>query len=141
VIEHMHLLGIHEDAGLDITDEGIVGEGIPQAGDDVVEFARAHVALGMLHVIVEAEVQRGIGIRRGDDIPAGASARDVIERGEAARDVKGRVKGGGAGGDEADPFSVTAARKESSVNGSNEVTVWLRFSASTGISARRDDRP
>jgi hypothetical protein len=102
VIEHMHLVGIHEDAALDVADEGVVGEGIPQAGDDVVELARALVALGMLHVIVEAEVERGIGVRRGDDIPAGAAARDVVERGEAAGDVIGRVKGGGAGGDQAD---------------------------------------
>ena len=30
-------------------------------------------------------------------------------------------------------FSVTCESAESSVNGSNEVTVWLRFSASTGM--------
>ena len=41
VVEHMHLVGIEEDAALDVADEGVVGPGIPQAGDDVIELARA----------------------------------------------------------------------------------------------------
>ena len=96
------LSGSKIDAALDVADEGVVGPAVPQAGHHVVELARAAIALAVLHVLVEAEIQRRIGIGGGDDVPAGAAAAEVIERGEAARDVIGRVEGGRAGGDEAD---------------------------------------
>ena len=92
VVEHAHFGGIEIQALLDVAHEGVVGEGIPQTGDDVVELAGPLVALGMLHVIVEAEIERRIRVRGGDDVPARAPARDVIERGEAARDVIGRIE-------------------------------------------------
>ena len=41
VIEHMHLGGIEIKPGFDVADKGVVGEGIPQPGDHVIEFARA----------------------------------------------------------------------------------------------------
>ena len=128
----MHFRGIEVQALLDVAHEGVVGEGIPQARDDVVEFARALVALGMLHVVVEAEIQRRVRIRGGDDVPARAAAGDVIERGEAARDVIGRIERRRTRRDQADPFG-RAGSADSSVNGSNEVTVWLRLSALTGM--------
>ena len=87
---------------LDVADEGVVGPAVPQAGDHVVELARAAVALGVLHVLVEAEIQRRVRIGGGDDVPAGAAAADMVERGEAARDVIGLVEGGRAGRDQAD---------------------------------------
>ena len=73
VVQHMELGGIEIDAALDVADEGVVGPRIPQAGDDVVVLARAGVALGMLHLLVHAEVERGIGIGRRHDVPAGAA--------------------------------------------------------------------
>ena len=72
VVEHVHLGRIEIEALFDIAHEGVVGEGIPQAGDHVVELARALVALGVLHVIFQPEIQRRIRIGGGDDIPAGA---------------------------------------------------------------------
>ena len=102
VVEHVQLGGIEIDAVLDVADEGVVRPAVPQPGNHVVELARAGVALAMLHVLLEPEVQRGIRVGGGDDIPAGAAATDVVERGEPARDVVGRVEGGRAGGQEAD---------------------------------------
>ena len=129
----MQLLGIEIDAALDVANESVVGPGIPEAGDDVVEFAGAGVALVVLHVLFEAEVERRVGIGGGDDVPARAAAADVIERGEAARDHDKR----GSKVVEAVAMRprclVVTASTGNSVNGSNEVTVWLRFSASTGM--------
>ena len=62
MIEDVHLGGIEIEPRFDIAHEGVVGEGIPQARDHVIEFARPLVALGMLHVIVEPEVQRRVRI-------------------------------------------------------------------------------
>ena len=62
MVERVHPGGIEEQAALDVAHESVVGEGIPQARDDVVELAGALVALGVLHVIVEAEVQCGVRV-------------------------------------------------------------------------------
>ena len=102
--EHMHLGRIEIQARFDVAHEGVVGEGIPQARDHVVEFARPLVALGVLHVVIKPEIQRRVRIGGGDDVPAGAAAADMVERGEAAGDVIGLVEGGRAGGDQADMF-------------------------------------
>ena len=86
----------------------------------------------MLHVVVEAEIQRRIRVRGGDDVPARAPAAEMVERGEAAGDVIGLVEVVEAVAIR--PMrSVTADSADSSVNGSNEVTVWLRLSALTGM--------
>ncbi len=51
------------------------------------------------HVVFEAEIQRRVGVRGGDDVPRRAATAQVVERGEAARQVIGRVEGRRAGGD------------------------------------------
>ncbi|CAM2159799.1 conserved hypothetical protein [Paraburkholderia tropica] len=102
VIEHVHFLGIEILAARDVAYESVVVPAIPKAGHDVEELARATIALVVLHMFVEAEIQGGIGIRSGDEIPARASAAQMIERGETARDVVRRVEGRRCGGDEAD---------------------------------------
>ena len=56
----------------------------------------------MLHMLFQPEIQRRVGVGRGDDVPAGAPAAEMIERGEAARDVIGLVEGRRAGRDKAD---------------------------------------
>lgn len=94
MVERVHLLGIDEQPAFDVAHESVVGEGIPQAGDDVVELAGALVALGVLHVIVEAEIQRRVRVRGGDDVPAGAAAAEMVEGRKAARDVIGLVERG-----------------------------------------------
>ena len=97
---------------VDVADEGVVGPAVPQAGHHVVELARAAVALAVLHVLVEPEIERRVRIGGGDDVPAGAAAADVVERGEPARDVIGRVEGGRAGGDEADMLGTPGQRRQ-----------------------------
>ncbi len=66
----------------------------------------------MLHVVVEAEIQRRIRVRGGDDVPAGAAAADMVQRREAAGDVIGLVEGGRCGGDQADPLGHGGERRE-----------------------------
>ena len=110
--EHVHLGGIEIDAVLDVADEGVVRPAVPQARHHVVELARAPIALAVLHVLVEPEIERRVRVRGGDDVPAGAAAAQVIERGEAARDVIGRVERGRAGGDEADMLGDLRERRE-----------------------------
>ena len=106
------LLGIEIDAALDVADEGVVGPAVPQAGHDVVELARAAIALVVLHMLVEAEIQRRVGIGGRDDVPAGAAAADMVERGEAARDVIGRVERRRGGGDQADMLGRHRQRRQ-----------------------------
>ncbi len=108
----MHLGGIEIEARFDVAHKGVVGEGIPQAGDDVVEFARPLVALGVLHVIVEPEIQRCVRIGGGDDVPSRAAAADVIERGKAAGDMVGLIKSGRACRDQADMFGCACERRQ-----------------------------
>ena len=67
-----------------------------------MELARADVAGVVLHLLRATEIPGGVGVGGGDDVPAGAAARDVVERGEAAGDVVGRVEGCRGGGDESD---------------------------------------
>ncbi len=112
VIEHMHFRRIEKHAVLDVADPGIVRPTVPQPRHHVIEFARPAIALAVLHVVVHAEIQRRIGIGGGDDIPAGAACRKMIERGETARDVIGRVEGRRAGGDEADALGDLRQRRQ-----------------------------
>src|SRR5438270_12594640 len=92
--QHMHLRGIEIQPALDVAHKGIVGKGIPQPRDHVIELAGAPVALGVLHVILQPEVESRIGIRRGDDIPSGAPAADMVERGETPGEMIRLVEGG-----------------------------------------------
>jgi hypothetical protein len=89
---------------LDIADEGVIGPAVPQARDHVIKFPGTPIALAVLDMLLQAKVERGVRIGSGDDIPAGAAAGNMIERGEAARDVIGHVESGRAGGDQADAF-------------------------------------
>ena len=112
MIEDVQLVGIEEKAVFDVANEGIVGPGIPQPGDDVVEFPRAAIALAVLHVIGHAEVKRRVRIGCGDDIPAGAAAAEMIKRSKAPCDVIGRIERGRAGGDEPQMLGDHRQRRE-----------------------------
>ena len=115
------MLGIEIDAVLDVADEGVVGPAVPEAGDDVEELAGAAVALAMLHMLVQAEIQRRVGVGGGDQVPAGAPAADMVERGESARD-RDRARSKVVDAVAIRPrCSVTTASAGSSVSGSNEV--------------------
>ena len=69
VVEHVHAFGIEIDALLDVADEGVVGQAVPQPGHDVEELAGAAVALVVLHVLGQAEIERRIGVGGGDQVP------------------------------------------------------------------------
>ena len=93
VVQDVKLVGVEVDPRVDVAHEGVVGPRIPQAGDDIEELAGAGVALAMFHLLVHAEVQRGIGIGGRHQVPAGAAFGNVVERGEAPRDRVGRLEG------------------------------------------------
>ena len=79
VIEFMHPRGVPEDAAFLVSDEGIFREAIPKPGHHIMEFARAGIAFGVVHVFGHAEIARRIGVGGGDDIPPRAAGADVIE--------------------------------------------------------------
>ena len=112
VPEHMHAVRIEEDAAFCVVEERIIGKTVPKAGDDIVKFAGAVVALAMFHMLFETEIEGGIRIGCRDDVPAGATAADMVERGETAGDVIGQVEGRGGGGDEADPVGDGGERRK-----------------------------
>ena len=112
MIEHVHLRGIEEHAALDVAHEGVVGERVPQAGHHFVEFASARIAFVMLHVLFQPEIERGVGIGGGDDVPARPAAADVIERREAAGDHVRRLEGRGGGGDQPEMFGRDGERRQ-----------------------------
>ncbi len=108
----MHSGGIEELAAFDIARKGVVGETVPEAGDDIVELAGALIALAMFDMLLEAEIQRGIRVGRRDDVPARPPGADMVERGEAAGNVIGLVEGRRGGRNEADPLSDGGKRRQ-----------------------------
>jgi hypothetical protein len=64
----------------------------------------------MCSVIPKFSAASGVG--GGDDVPSGASAADVIERGEAARHMVGRIECGRSGRDETDALGCARQRRE-----------------------------
>src|SRR5690606_20292524 len=87
-----------------IVANGIVGPAVPELGDDLYEFGRALVALGMRDLVVIAEVRPCARDPGGDDVPADPTVADVIERGELAREIVRLGIGRRGGGDEAEPL-------------------------------------
>jgi len=104
MIQHAHFLRIEIYAALDIADEGVVGPTVPETGDDIVEFARPAIALIMLHLLVDSEIEGRIRIRCRDHVPSGAAATDVIEGRETAGDMKRLFIGSRARRDQAQAF-------------------------------------
>ena len=102
VVEEMDLVAVHVDAALLVAQQPAVFPAVPQAGDDLVELLGALVALGVGQVLVEAEILRLVLDLRGHQVPAGAAAADMVDRGEAAGDVVGLVVGRGRRRHEAD---------------------------------------
>src|ERR1700730_18396496 len=69
VVEHMHPLRVEIKAGLDIADKGVLGPAVPEAGHDIEELAGAAVALAMLHMLGQPEIECRVGVRGGDEVP------------------------------------------------------------------------
>ena len=87
-----------------VADEGVVLPAVPQPEHDVDVLLGPAIARAVLHVPLAPEVQRFLLAPRGHHVPADPAFRDVVERGEEARQVVGLVVGGGGGGDEAQPL-------------------------------------
>lgn len=100
----MHLLWFEERAAFNIANEGVVSPAIPEAGHDIEELPAPPVALAVLHMFFQTEVERRVRVGRGDQIPASAPAAQVVERGKAARDVIRLIERGGRGRDQTDPL-------------------------------------
>jgi len=96
VVDRAQLDGIDVEPAHAVGDDGIVRPAVPQALDDVKEFARHLVAAGVVGM-GDAEIGGGRGICRRHCIPSGAAVADVIERSEHARDRERIAVGGGDG--------------------------------------------
>ena len=102
MVEHVQLVGIEIDAAFLVAQEGVVFPAIPQARDDVVEFARAFIAHGMIGMLLEVEVLRLRFRARRHEIPARAAAAQMIERCKFAREIVRLVERGRYGRDQSD---------------------------------------
>ena len=70
VVQHVQAVGVEEHAARLVAQPGIVGPAVPQPGDDAVELAGAAIALVVLDMVLQAEIQRRIGVGGGDDVPS-----------------------------------------------------------------------
>jgi hypothetical protein len=86
--------------------------GVPQALTDLHEFQAPGVAGVVVVVLVAAEVAGRARVAAGHHVPAGSSAGDELQRGQAAGDVERVVVGGGHGGDEAQVRGADRERRQ-----------------------------
>src|ERR1700738_3980827 len=89
VVDRVNLGGVCKNARDRGVDQCIVFPTVPQARDDIQELPGALVAFAVRRVFGEAEILRRLRYAGRDNVPASASAADVIERGEKARGVVG----------------------------------------------------
>ena len=120
MVQLVQLAGIQEHVPLDVGREGVVLVGVPQALRDLDELVCAGVPGVVVVVLVQPEVARDPEVEGGDDVPAGATAADLVEGGEPAGQVERRVVRRREGADQPDVL-VTTARAESSVSGSSRL--------------------
>jgi hypothetical protein len=102
VVKDVHAIHLAEDPALRVARERVIIPAVPQAAADVHELGRPLIELIMRKVVLTAKVEVLPRHAAGDDVPAGAAAADVVDRGELARDLEGKVVAGGGGADEAD---------------------------------------
>ena len=112
MVEHMHALRVEEHAARRVAEERVVRPTVPKPGHHVEELAGAAIARSVLPVLVAAEIPRLHRIAGGDEVPTGAAAADVVQRGELPRDVVGLVVGGGGGGDQPEPLRHHRQRRQ-----------------------------
>ena len=112
VLESMQPLGVEEAPGGDIGGERVVLVGVPQAPDHVDELFGAGIARVVVEVVLETEVAADAGVEARDDVPPGATATDVVERGEATSQVERRVVGRAGRADETDVLGVRGDRRQ-----------------------------
>ena len=98
VVEHVHFRGIEKEAfSTSRTKASSAKES--QARHHVITRAPACSARRAPYV-VESELSAASGLEGGDDIPARATARDVVERSKTPGDVIGLVERGRSRGDQ-----------------------------------------
>ena len=108
----MEFVGVEIDPLLHVADEGVVGPGIPQAGDHIEELAGAGIPDRVVEMSVPAEIQGLVRVAGGDEVPAGAAVRDMVEGGELPGHMVRLVIGRGGRGDEPDPFGDGSERRQ-----------------------------
>ncbi len=85
--DRVHLGRIGEDAAGLVAPHGVVFPALlPELVDDVQVFVGQVVALVMRQLLRQAEIARGAVQIAGDDVPAEAALRQMVERGDAARE-------------------------------------------------------
>jgi hypothetical protein len=101
VVEGVDPVGVGVVPAVVVAQDRTVLPAVPELGDDLQELGGAGVAVPVRRAF-DAEVVRLGLARRGDDVPSGPAAADVVQRGELAGHVEGLVVGGGDGRDQAD---------------------------------------
>ena len=105
MLDLANLLGVGEDPTLAVDHEAVrVPASLPQFEGEVDMVGRDLVAFVVLGHRQPEQAGGGILARTGDDVPADASVRHVIERCHLARDHRGFLDGGRQRCDEAQPL-------------------------------------
>ena len=86
---HVHAIRLEVVAGIAVVFESVLVPGVPELFHHVDELAGTLVAQRMWRQLGVAEIPCGVVVGRRDDVPAGTTAGDVVERGELPRDVVG----------------------------------------------------
>ncbi len=107
-----HPIGVDEPAVLRIGDDRVGLPGVPERLREGDELLGSRVALLVGQVAAASEVAAVEGIRRGDDVPADAPAREVVDRGELTRELVGLVEGARQRADHADAAGDRGQRRE-----------------------------
>jgi hypothetical protein len=102
VTQGVQLVGIEEHAAGLVVDQGVVFPAVPETLDDVQILGRQAVAGVVRQMLGLAEVLGRAFQPGGDDVPAGAAAADVVQRGELAGHVEGLGIGDAERGHQAD---------------------------------------
>src|SRR5215212_6346061 len=84
VIDHVNPLRVQELTGGLVFGERVIRPAVPKAAHDFGEFGRAFVALVAWYMRRAIEIKAVFRVRGGDQVPAGATITDVIQRRELA---------------------------------------------------------
>src|SRR5690606_27149967 len=103
---------VEEVAGM--RERPVTGGGVPESPSHVDEVLGAAVAVGVVEVAAAAEVLACEGVGGRDDVPGGATVREVVDRREPAGDVEGFVERRAQGSGQPDALGDGGERGEHS---------------------------